>query len=321
MGKTKEERQKDAIDRLGQEKLNNDGERMKIVEYINSHKIIVEFLDEFHHQVESEWQYFQKGCIVNPRHKMRLGAMKLNNDGCEMKVVEYNNHNDIVVEFQDKHRARVHTQWYNFENGRTKNPYFPSVYGIGVVGNKYATQTKEYSVWRQILGRCFVEKTKEKSPTYIDSSCCDEWLNYETFYDWIHQQENFTELKKDNDWFIDKDIIKKGNKIYSPEYCCLVPRRVNNLFTKRERCRGQYPIGVTKDKRCVNSFVATCANIDSPKNRVHIGTYHSSTDAFYAYKQYKENLIKDVANKEYACGRITKRCYNAMTNYKVELTD
>lgn len=224
MGKTKEERQRDKIERLGQEKLNNNGEKMKIVEYINSHKIIVEFLDEYHYQTESTWSCFEKGCIVNPKHKKRLGAVKLNDDGCKMKVIKYVNHSDIVVEFQDEHKAQVHTQWYNFINGKTKNPYFPSVYGVGIIGNKYTTQTREYGVWRQMIGRCFVKQTKEKSPTYVDATCCDEWLSYETFYEWIHSQDNFEVLQEGGDWYIDKDIIKKGNKIYCPEYCCIVPR-------------------------------------------------------------------------------------------------
>ena len=32
---------------------------------------------------------------------------------------------------------------------------------------------------------------------------------------------------------LDKDILVKGNKIYSPETCCFVPQDVNILFTKR----------------------------------------------------------------------------------------
>ena len=255
------------------------------------------------------------------KRKSRLGTINVNNDGCPMKVVQYTNYHDIVVEFQDKHKAKVHTQWYNFINGRTKNPYFPSVYGVGIVGNKYPTQIKEYGVWRQMLGRCFVEKTKDKSPTYEDVTCCDEWLNYETFYEWIHSQENFEILQESGDWYIDKDIIKKGNRVYCQEYCCIVPRRVNNLFTKRESKRGQYPIGVTKDKRCTNSYRASCSNVDLPDGRVTIGFYSSPRYAFLAYKSYKEKLIKTVANSEYEDKRIDKRCYDAMINYQIEITD
>ena len=35
----------------------------------------------------------------------------------------------------------------------------------------------------------------------------------------------------------------------------------------------------------------------------------------------KENLIKQIANIEYANGNIAENCYNAMMNYKVEITD
>lgn len=39
----------------------------------------------------------------------RLGQEKLNNQGSLMKIVEYNNSSDIVVEFQDDYKARVST--------------------------------------------------------------------------------------------------------------------------------------------------------------------------------------------------------------------
>jgi hypothetical protein len=42
-----------------------------------------------------------------------------------------------------------------------------------------------------------------------------------------------------------KDILVKGNKIYSYETCVFVPQRINELFTKRQNERGDYPIGVS----------------------------------------------------------------------------
>ena len=47
-------------------------------------------------------------------------------------------------------------------------------------------------------------------------------------------------------WELDKDILVKGNKIYSPDTCCFVPKEVNTVFTKRQSKRGDYPIGVIK---------------------------------------------------------------------------
>jgi hypothetical protein len=56
-------------------------------------------------------------------------------------------------------------------------------------------------------------------------------------------------------------------------------------------------------------------------SREYIGTYPTPEKAFYAYKQYKEKLIKQVAQIEFDNGNITKECYEAMMNYEVEITD
>ncbi|GEM_PF-2392900 len=55
--------------------------------------------------------------------------------------------------------------------------------------------------------------------------------------------------------------------------------------------------------------------------RVHIGTFKTSEEAFGAYKQTKEAHIKDVAQKYFNEGKITKSVYDALLNYKIEITD
>ena len=49
--------------------------------------------------------------------------------------------------------------------------------------------------------------------------------------------------------------------------------------------------------------------------------YNTIEDAFYAYKQAKEAHIKEVATQYYKDGKITEKVYNALMNYKVEITD
>ena len=50
---------------------------------------------------------------------------------------------------------------------------------------------------------------------------------------------------------LDKDILFKGNKVYSPETVALVPHAINTLFINRKDGRGDFPIGVycEKDKK------------------------------------------------------------------------
>lgn len=252
----------------------------------------------------------------------RLGEEKLNNQGSLMKVIEYNKSSDIVVEFQDKYKAKVNTTYGNFKSGSIKNPYYPSICGVGMVGTKYLSrinsiQLKEYVAWTGMLDRCFSENQKSTQPTYKDVTCCDEWLLYENFYEWLHKQENFDKLKNIKRWALDKDILNKRNKVYSPDTCCIVPQNVNCLFLKREAERGNYPIGVHYTEE---GFVARCRNPFTDRAE-DLGIYSTPEMAFQAYKAYKEDIIKQVAEVEYRVGNITKECYEAMLNYEVEIDD
>ena len=118
---------------------------------------------------------------------------------------------------------------------------------------------------------------------------------------------------------LDKDILIKGNKEYAPDKCIFVPQRINNLFTKNDCKRGNLPIGVNyrKDK---NKYEASCSILNNNiKKRKHIGYYNTPEEAFLAYKQFKEQYIKQVAD-EYK-GRIPDRLYEAMYKWEVEIDD
>lgn len=252
----------------------------------------------------------------------RVGEESLNYQQCSMKIVEYNTANDIVVEFQDKYNGKVHTTYKHFKEKCIKNPYYPTVYDVGIIGDKYPSKengkhTKEYSTWHGVLERCFDKTIKLNQPTYANVTCCNEWLLYENFYDWLHSQDNFDKWLNGSRWCIDKDILIKGNKMYSPDTCTLVPNNINVLFTKREAKRGMYPIGVNNQN---GKFRAEC-NTQSNKYIKYLGIYETANEAFDVYKKHKESVIKQVAELEFFNGNITKKCYDAMINYKVEITD
>lgn len=257
--------------------------------------------------------------------KEREGEVHINNQGCLMKVIKYNSYQDVDIEFQDEYRTIVNCQYHHIIDGDVKNPYYPTVYGVGILGNKHKTilpngkRTKEYETWRNILQRSFDDKYKNKKPTYKDITCCEEWLLFDNFYEWIHSQPNFDRWLNNNSWHIDKDILLKGNKIYSPKFCSLVPQRVNSLFLKDNAKRGDLPIGVQRSKH-YNTYLAQCHDSDYGGAK-HLGIFDTIDDAFKAYKAYKESIIKSIAKQEFDNGNITIECYNAMMCYEVEITD
>lgn len=200
------------------------------------------------------------------------------------------------------------------------------IYGIGHVDyslpiSKKGEKSKEYETWRGILKRCLDDGYLEREPTYNGCSISEECTYYKNFYNWITSQENYKQWKEGGKgWAIDKDIAHKGNKIYSSENCFLVPQNINNLFTTRKLHRGEYPIGVRYVEK-LNKFVSYCNNPFKNQKWQHIGVFNTMDEAFNAYKSFKENIVKQVAEEEFKLGNITQKCYESMLNYKFEIND
>lgn len=164
---------------------------------------------------------------------------------------------------------------------------------------------ESYKKWASMIHRCYDKKEK----TYMDCSVCNDWLLYSNFKKWhdTHYVVN---------WELDKDILFKGNKIYSPQTCCFVPQEINKTFTKTNSKRGELPIGVTIS---TNKYKKYRSQITIDDKRVNLGCFYDVNEAFYKYKEYKEKHIKNLADKWK--DQLEPRVYEALYNYKVEITD
>ncbi len=195
------------------------------------------------------------------------------------------------------------------------------VYGIGVNDNKYQANkegkaVKEYKLYCDMLRRCTYEYQQKRS-AYTGVSCTDSFKSYTFFYEWCNNQIGFNNKdSKGMDWQLDKDLLVKGNKVYSEDNCVFVPRRINTLLTNRNASRGDWPLGVRKQSK--NSrFNARCNNGTGESK--HLGYFDTAQEAFLAYKTFKEALIKEVAN-EYK-EQIDLRVYNVLMVYEVNVND
>jgi len=162
-----------------------------------------------------------------------------------------------------------------------------------------------------MLSRSYNAKTKKNLPTYEGCSVCDSWLVYSNFKKFYN--ENYYEIEELGRTELDKDIICKGNKVYSPQTCIFVQHTINSLFTKRQNDRGTLPCGVT----FVNGkYMAQCRN---NKIKKYLGIFKTKELAFNAYKIFKENFIQETANKYKS--QLPTNLYTAMMNYVVEISD
>lgn len=252
----------------------------------------------------------------------RIGERNYNTFGSEMVIIEYRMNRDIDVYFPEYDWTAKNMQYTAFKNGEIKCPYERRTFGVGYMGEgKYKSKengkiTRVYKTWQSMLQRCYDEKYHEIRPTYIGCEACDEWHNFQNFAKWY--EENYYEIEGER-MNLDKDILVKHNKIYSPETCVFVLQAINKLFVKNDNARGESVIGTTLKN---GKYKVQCHIID-PKTgkskQEYLGYYGTQEKAFEVYKYYKEKNIKQVADyyKEY----IPEILYNGMYNYQVEITD
>lgn len=191
-----------------------------------------------------------------------------------------------------------------------KEIYFkPTMCKIGYAGQQKEIHAVPYIKWHDMIHRCYNEKRHKKNPKYKDCEVCEEWKNYSNFKVWYE-----THCYGDTVLDLDKDILYKGNKVYSPETCCLVPHEINALFACGKSNKQKYPTGIffNKDR---NKFRAECGR--SGKNKTKL--FPTLEEAFQAYKKFKENVIRETAEKYK--GKIPYKVYDAMLRWEVEITD
>lgn len=177
-----------------------------------------------------------------------------------------------------------------------------------------------YKIWRAMIQRCYSDKTHKIQPTYTICSVCNEWHNFQNFASWF--EKNYYNLGE-HKMCLDKDILLKGNKTYSPNTCIFVDNRINVLFTKNNRKRGKYPIGVYF-KKDVGLYRSQCSviNDDGTKSQKYLGDYKTPQEAFDTYKKFKEMYIKQIADEyKEKYDNFPDILYKALYNYKIEITD
>lgn len=259
-------------------------------------------------------------------------------NGKEIKIIRYNNNHDLDILLSDgtilynsryeifrkmKHaneKDRLDEMGKRFsEKNKGVAGNRKTKYGVAILDSMCVNEDgkikRSYTIWIAMLKRCFNNDYKNKNTTYKYVTCCDEWLLYSNFEKWY--EENYYEINNEN-MELDKDILFKGNQIYSPETCCFVPSRINKLFTKNDKGRNLL-IGVNKDKNEKVKYKKYVAKISKAGKRENLGSYTTETEAFEVYKNAKESYIKEVAN-EYKL-LIPNKLYNAMYRWEVKISD
>jgi len=240
-----------------------------------------------------------------------------NRHGNEYTIVEYNSCFDLTVEFKEFGYIKEHIRYEQFKSGSIKCPMDRTVLSIGYIGigpyDPLENKNNNYDRWNNMLKRCYSKRYKNNKKSYNGCSVCDEWQNYQNFARWF--DENYYQIEG-CEMHIDKDILIKNNKVYSPDTCIIVPEFINSMFTNRKAERGALPLGVNWNEDHQKYQSACC---DPLGKRHRLGYFDTPEKAFDAYKRKKEEVIKKVADKYK--NQIPEKLYHALYSYKIEITD
>ena len=152
--------------------------------------------------------------------------------------------------------------------------------------------------------KVFKHERPDWIPTYIGCEVDPRWHRFHTFAIWY--SKNFYQCNET--LCLDKDFIKPGNKVYSPETCCFLPNSINVLL--QERPTGEYLPGVNKS--------SNHTGYSARYSDKHLGYYKTQKEAHLVYLKAKKEILISLLNEWKTI--LPKKVYKIL-NPAMELTN
>mgnify|MGYP003419770154 FL=1 len=145
-----------------------------------------------------------------------------------------------------------------------------------------------YKTWRSMLCRCLSDNYKSSYETYKECSVVEDWKYLSNFVKWVDSQPN-------KDWKIcalDKDILVRDNKIYSPETCIFTTANINRFVIDSNKTRGQFLLGVCPNRSGSRNAYQVYCNNPYTRKQEYLGVFND---------ELKAHKIWQAKKHEYAC--------------------
>jgi len=177
------------------------------------------------------------------------------------------------------------------------------VYGVGINDADYVVSVRKfidgsyktvwrcpyYSKWNDMIRRCYCKNRGKTNLSYATSLVVPEWHYFSNFRAWMEKQD--WEGKQ-----LDKDILFPGNKVYGPDTCIFVDRKINQFVGEKVFAKGDYPTGVTFYE-ATGKFRAFCREVVSGKNK-SLGCFDDAQKAHEAWLCYKLSQARILAAQQ-----------------------
>lgn len=258
----------------------------------------------------------RKESFSKKRRGVFEGDLFYTKEGYKIEIIEVSGAK-IKVKFHDPIPHEKFASIKEIKRGVVQTPYHRSVRGVGYIGSgPHCPTDKEsnthiaHKIWSDMLTRAY---TDIKGGAYRDVTVCEEWHNFQNFAEWCKSQIFFGEVGYE----LDKDIVRRGNRVYCPEFCRFVPGELNRLLINRSNARGRYKLGVHKNSRNLNKCFTACISKDGVRH--HLGNFYTEDEAFTAYKIEKERHIKEKA--DIFKHRIDADVYESLVSWEIREDD
>lgn len=234
---------------------------------------------------------------------LHIGQQLITNSGWKYTIEKYVSPYEVHCRMQDN---SIEIVWAdNAKSGCFKPCNQPSVVDVGYIGQgRFSNLMKKegekapeeiYAYWHRMIGRCFNPKEiiKNTGRRYIFVNVHKDWHNFQNFAEWAIQQPNWNLGHE-----LDKDLLGTGYE-YSSENCTFLPADVNAFLAENwSKHVHDLPIGVNYLKPgTIGAKVGYVSRCHTDKGREYLGYFDDPMDAYFAYKQAKEQYAKVLAEK------------------------
>lgn len=223
--------------------------------------------------------------------KIEEGGTYPNNKGT-LTVLEYVKAIKVLVKHNDEFGHEMWTQADRIRKGCVRNPFEKHSNGLSFTGYGYCCKIPKknrdeiYRMWRGVVQRTLSEKYEmhKTNRSYDGATLCDRWHNFQTFCQDVYENAGYK-----SGYQIDKDLLLKGNKHYSPETCCFLPAYINLTISIMYKTGNSLPVGVNIKGSHYEAAIS-CRG-----RRKLLGSFLKVEDAHTAYVKAKESYVKDLA--------------------------